>query len=212
MSDDWRQLVERAAGGDADARNELVHTFYPRVHATVHRQLETDFRKQHRWMLPLFSTRDVAQDVFVGVIDRLGGAEFPDEEAFVAYLCTMVRNRLLDAVRFHEANKRDARREVAVEPDRGAPAMADTRAEVPEIAAMLAEQAEILNAVLGSFTERQRACLTMRMSDGESFPAIAEALGFASAETARQAFLDYQAKLLVRLRARGLRPPGETLI
>ena len=38
--------------------------------------------------------------------------------------------------------------------------------------------------------------------------AIAESLGYASAETARQAFVDAQARLLVRLRAKGVRPPG----
>ena len=47
--------------------------------------------------------------------------------------------------------------------------------------------------------------------DEVTYPEIAKMLGFASAETARQAFVEAQARLLVKLRARGLRPPGETM-
>ena len=63
----------------------------------------------------------------------------------------------------------------------------------------------------GELSERHRALVTMRIVDEETFPAIAEQLGYASAETVRQAFVEAQARLLVKLRARGVRPPGETL-
>jgi hypothetical protein len=63
---------------------------------------------------------------------------------------------------------------------------------------------------MDSFQPRHRALLEMRIVDEEPFPAIATKLGYASAETARQAFWDAQAKLLVRLRARGIKGPGGT--
>ena len=50
----WRALVARCIAGDADARDELVCAFYPRVQAVVHCQLQADFRRRHQWMLPLF--------------------------------------------------------------------------------------------------------------------------------------------------------------
>jgi RNA polymerase sigma factor (sigma-70 family) len=211
VSDDFAGLVARCFDGDADARSELVRTYYPRVQAIVHRELEADFRRQHRWILPLFSTRDVVQDVFVGVVDALEGCDFPNEQAFVGYLATLVRNRLLDAVRFHEAHKRDARRDARGADPAVVEARTDERAPIPLLAAELAEQAELLREVLAGLGERHRELIQLRIVDGETFPAIAERLGYASAETARQAFVDAQARLLIKLRARGLRPPGETL-
>ncbi|MFN9948888.1 MAG: hypothetical protein ACK56S_18790 [Planctomycetota bacterium] len=43
----------------------------------------------------------------------------------------------------------------------------------------------------------------MRLLEEATFPVIAEALGYASEETARQACHAAQARLLVKLRARG---------
>lgn len=208
---DWAELARRCVDGDAAARAELVQRFYPRVQTAVHRQLQGDFRQRHRWILPLFSTRDVVQDVFAQVVDGLDGCDFPDEDAFLGYLSTMVRNRLLDAVRFHEAKKRDARRDARDTDAEVTVDRPDERQVVPALAAQLAEQAAVLRAVLEELPERQRALVTMRIVDEETFPTIASRLGYASAETARQAFVEAQARLLVKLRARGVRPPGDTL-
>ena len=199
-----QELLKRVVARDEDARGQLIRDFYPRVRGIVHRELQQDFRRQHRWILPLFSTRDVVQDVFTQVIDDLDECHFEDEGGLVAYLSTVVRHRLLDAVRFHEAKRRDSRRNV--NPDDDSPGVLDASSEpTPALAASLVEQAGLLREVLGSFRDRQRTVLEMRLVDEMSFPAIAGKLGFASAETARRAFLDAKAKLLVRLRARGVR-------
>lgn len=204
---DISALIAASVGGDESAKTELIQRFYPKVQTIVHHQLEQDFRKRHKWILPLFSTRDVVHDVFAAVVAGLDeSATFPDEGAFIAYLATMVRNRLLDAVRHHEAGKRDARRRI----EGGNTAVANfaptarSGGSTPDIAADLAEQAEALREILDGFPERQRALLTLRMMDGETYPEIAKQLGFASAETARQSFVDAQAKLLVKLRMRGI--------
>ncbi len=211
MNGAFADLVGRCVAGDAAARDELVEAFYPKVRARVHRQLEGDFRQRHRWILPLFSTRDVVQDVFASVVDELETTDFADEDAFIGYLSTIVRNRLLDAVRFHEAHKRDARRDVSGSDTAIARSHADERAATPQLAAQLAEQAALIRDVLTELPTRARALVTMRVVDEETFPSIAAKLGYASAETARQAFVEAQARLLVKLRARGMRPPGETL-
>jgi RNA polymerase sigma factor (sigma-70 family) len=200
-----QRLIRQSVGGDAEAAQALIERFYPRTQQIVHRQLEQDFRRRHRWILPLFSTRDVVHDVFAEVVAGLDeSADFPSEAAFVAYLTTMVRNRLLDAVRYHEAGKRDARRHVP-DPSQLLEHAGQAGEEAPALAAQLAEQAAVLDEVLGEFNERHKALLTLRIVDNETYPVIAEKLGYASAETARQSFLDAQAKLLVKLRARGLR-------
>lgn len=208
---DWRALVARCRAGERAAQDEIVLLFQDRVRARVHKELQDDFRKHHAWMLALFSTRDVVQDVLCAVVSALGSGDFADEDAFAGYLATMARNRLLDAVRHHEAQKRDARREVRDLDPELVRARSDQDLPTPALAAQLAEQAGLVNEVLDALDPRRRALITLRLVDEKSYPVIAQELGYASAETARQAFVEAQARLLVKLRARGLRAPGETL-
>lgn len=208
MTVDWptlQRLVVAAAAGDRSAQDQLVVHCLPEVRARVHRALEADFRKHHRWILPLFSTMDVVQDVLTAVVRDLHDTSFPTEDAFQAFLGTLVRHRLLDAVRFHEADRRDARKQVP-EPTVGMAELAAAhRDQTPTLAASLAERATLVREVIAELPERQRRLVELRLLDGEAFPAIATALGYASAETARQSFVDAQARLLVKLRAKGLR-------
>ena len=208
---DWRALVARCRAGDRTAQGEIVSLFQDRVRARVHKELQDDFRKHHGWMLALFSTRDVVQDVLCAVVTALGSGDFADEDAFAGYLATMARNRLLDAVRHHEAQKRDARRELRDVESELVRDHQDPAMPTPALAAQLAEQAGLVNEVLAGLDPRRRALITLRLVDEKTYPMIAQELGYASAETARQAFVEAQARLLVKLRARGLRPPGETL-
>jgi len=113
-----------------------------------------------------------------------------------------VRHRLLDAVRFHEAARRDGRKQVG-EPDGVTNAAANQRETTPTLAASLVERAGLVRDALGELPERQRRLLELRLIDDATFGQISAALGYASDETARQAFHDAQAKLLVKLRVRG---------
>ncbi|HEX5050746.1 MAG TPA: hypothetical protein VFZ65_03140, partial [Planctomycetota bacterium] len=68
---DWpalQQAIAAAATGDAQAQAQVVETCYGAVKALVHRDLEQDFRKRHRWILPLFSTQDVVHEVLAAVV------------------------------------------------------------------------------------------------------------------------------------------------
>jgi RNA polymerase sigma factor (sigma-70 family) len=203
---DWAALqttLTAAAGGDAAARERLVARCYPDVQRLVHRDLERDFRARHRWILPLFSTHDVVHEVLVAVVRDLADTQFAGPELFFAYLGTLVRHRLLDAVRFHEAARRDGRRE-AGEPVDGLAAMAaDGREVTPTLAASLGERAGMVRQALAELPERQRRLLELRLLEDCTFPVIREALGYASDETARQACHEAQARLLVKLRVRG---------
>ena len=200
-------LLEAVVEGDQEAQGALIATYYPQVQAIVHRKLEADFRKNHRWILPLFSTRDVVQDVFRSVVQGLDETSFESEQAFVGYLGAVVRNRLLDAVRFHEAARRDVRRK-AETPEQGLDVLREaTRSDAaPPFAAELAEQSHLVRAAMDELPERQRLLLELRTIEGKSFPEIADELGYSSAESCRQSHVAAQAKLLVKLRAKGVRP------
>ncbi len=201
---DLTRLTALAAAGDVVARDELVSRYLPDVRELVHRELAADFRRQHRWILPLFSTGDIVQEVFVSVVTSLDRFEGEDEAAFTRFLVTLVKHRLVDAVRHHEAGCRDVRRQEAAADEFGP--VADP---TPSIAASLGEQVGIFRTVLGSFDVRERTLLELRLVDELPFATLAERLGYGTEDTARKAFRSAQARLLVRLRARGLEAPGQ---
>ena len=110
-------LIAAAQDGDQAARSDALCRIYPRVQRLVHRSLQRNFRSKNPWLRPMFSTGDVVQDVFLGVLSmapKLGGQV---EEDIVRYLATSVQNRLLDIVRFHSAACRDARRRAPTDPE-----------------------------------------------------------------------------------------------
>jgi RNA polymerase sigma factor (sigma-70 family) len=206
--DELQPAIVAAAAGDAAAQERVVAACYASVKARVHQELEQDLRKRHRWILPLFSTHDVVHEVLAAVVKDLADTQFAGPEPFFAYLGTLVRHRLLDAVRFHEAARRDGRRQED-EPTVGLAAVAaDAREATPTLAASLVERAGLVRDALAELPERHRRLLEMRLLEDATFPQIRDALGYASDETARQAFHDAQARLLVKLRVRGF---GKTM-
>ena len=63
---------------------------------------------------------------------------------------------------------------------------------------------------LHTMTESQRRLIVLRIEDDLPFAEIATELGYASPDSARQAFNAAKAQLLVRLHGRGVRPTGAT--
>jgi len=209
---DLARTLEQAAQGDRAALQSLLTDFYPKVREIVHRELERDFRRRHRWMLPLFSTGDIVQEVFLGVVAGLKEFRVEDDTSFTRYLATVVKHRLLDAVRFHEADRRDQRRQVG-EPEQGLGSLPHAGTDpTPSLRASVEEQLGIYRSVLATLPEKQRLLLELRLSEQKEFGEIAHALGIASADAARKAFHEAQAKLLVKLRAKGMKPPGEATL
>ncbi len=191
--------LESARQGDSEALNELAARFYPAVQALVHHRLATDMRHRRPWLAARFSTGDVVQSVFEGVLRDIGTFAGRTEEAFVGYLATVVRNRILDAVRFHEAAQRDGRRMHSITPEFDG----EGREVDPAEAAISAEGMEQLMAALAGFEPRVQHLLRARMEGLASFRELAEQLGYGSESAARRAFFDAQAKLSLELRGDG---------
>lgn len=191
--------LESARLGDAEALNELAQRFYPAVQELVHHRLATDMRHRRPWLAARFSTGDVVQSVFEGVLRDIGTFAGRTEDAFVGYLATVVRNRILDAVRFHEAAQRDGRRAHSITPEFDAEG-----GEVdPADAAISAEGLQQLTAALANLEPRVQHLLRARMEGLASFRELAEQLGYGSESAARRAFFDAQAQLSLDLRGDG---------
>jgi RNA polymerase sigma factor (sigma-70 family) len=201
---DWQPDLAGAIAGDRDALGRIVTRFYPRVEAQVHRELQQDFRRHHAWILPLFSTSDIVQEVFLSVVQSLGSFVPQDEESLVRYLTTLVKHRLVDAVRHHEADRRDERRR-ATPPDDTTGITPPAADPTPSMIASVAEQIGLFREVLAGFDERERRLLELRLAGEQPWAAIATQLAYPSEDAARKAFRSAQSRLLVRLRARGMR-------
>lgn len=198
-------LLEAARNGDEPAREELCARFYERVQGLVHTQIQRRLRRPGHGALARMSTGDIVQDVFLEVLRGLDRWEGDEEAAFVGLLATLVEHRLVDHVRHHQAACRDVRRHGDVGPVTAGVGHDAT----PSLAASGSEALAIYRAVLDTFPLRERALLSLRMEDALEFKELASRLAYPSPDAARKAFHTTQARLLLKLRERGITPPGK---
>tara|TARA_R110002096_G_scaffold3489_1_gene17151 strand:+ start:209 stop:859 length:651 start_codon:yes stop_codon:yes gene_type:complete len=194
----FEDLLAAAKRGAADARNELFRRFYPRVEQFVHVALARDLRAKRPWISARFSTGDVVQEVFRSVLSDLADFRGSTPDSFFGFLSTVVRNRLLDLLRYHEAERRDGRRTTKSDEDE---VSAD---DGPATDALAAERRAIFAEILGSFPEREQALLRGRIEQRREFQELSDELQFSSVSAARRAFYLAQAQLVLRLKRRDL--------
>lgn len=200
---DLPQLLAAARGGDTAARDELLARYHPRVAELVHRQIQRRLRPRQHALLRLLSTGDVVQDVLLDVLKNFDRWDLESEPAFTALLATLVEHRLLDQIRRSQAGCRDVRRQSDEGPASEGVAMTGAG---PATMAAGAEQWTIYREVLAAFPERERALLALRLEDELPWEELAKRLAWPSADAARKAFHAVQARLLLRLRQRGIQP------
>jgi len=195
----FEETLAAARAGDDAAVDALAGRFYPTVQRIVHQRLTFELRASRPWLAARFSTGDVVQEVFQGVLRDLTAFAGADEDAFVGYLAMVVRNRIVDAIRFHEADRRDVRRGTPPPPTEfGLAAPPDDPAE----SAAQQEFLERVLAALSQFEPREQLLVRARLEDTASFVELARQLGYGSESAARRAFYAAQAKLSLALKER----------
>lgn len=182
---------------------QIAERYYARVRGLVQNRLRLDFRRSHGWMSSAFSTGDVVQGVFLRVLGSVKNVQSTTEEAFIGYLATAVENQILDTMRHHQAGIRDARlakKSESAELEALSKAAPDA---TPSHDAAQREQFDALRSVVRTLTTKQRRVWELRSLDHLPFAEIAEELGYASADVARQAYNETKARVLVAMRRRG---------
>ena len=104
-SQDSRDLISAASGGELPAIHELVDRYLPRLHLFVRLQMGQALR-QHE------ESADLVQSVCVDLLSHLDGFRYESEEKFVSWLFTAALNKVREKVRHHGRERRDAGREV----------------------------------------------------------------------------------------------------
>lgn len=188
-------LLTQARNGDADALNRMTRRYYEAVRASVHLQLEIDLRASRPWLTARFSTGDIVQEVFESVLADLGAFRGRSEDAFCGYLAMIVRNRIVDAIRFHQAGCRDGRLSLQL-----TDLTEESGSPDPAQAASDAESANLVLSELAQLDEPTRLLVRARLEGTATFAELASQLGYGSESSARRTFFDAQAKLAIRLR------------
>ena len=203
----FESVLAAARTGDSEALEELFRRFYPTVEEMVHARLAQDVRIGRPWLGARFSTGDVVQEVFRSLLRNLDSFQGRTESAFCGYLAMAVKNRLVDAIRFHQADQRDGRRTQSDEDDvRPAP---QGRSPGSEVASM--DELRVLHEALQAFDEREQLLLRGRLEQDVSFENLAEQLGYSSRSAAQRAFYAAKARLtlLIKRGSAGETAPGD---
>lgn len=171
-------LLQRARAGDSAAEEQLFARYLPRLQRWAHGRLPWSARGA-------LETDDLVQDTLLHVLRRLDDFEPRHEGAFLAYLCTALRNRIRDQVR-------RAKR---------LPEPAELRTDNPSREASPLEEAvgqetlERYEAALQRLRETDRELILLRVELGLEYPEIADAVGKPSVSAAQMAV----SRALVRL-------------
>ena len=160
---DERNVILRAVNGDADAFEQLVHTYQTPIYNLCLRMTGNPD-----------DAADLSQEAFIKAWRNLGSFQF--ESAFSTWLYRLASNTCLDFLR---SVKRRPQVSLTVEDSEGETQTLDLpdTAPTPEEAAISNEEKEHLARAMQSLDEEQRQILTLRVVNDLSYAEIAEVMG-----------------------------------
>lgn len=111
-------LIYVAAKGDRRAQEELLTRYWATISAAVRTR-----RHKMGWVLQSREQEDdLSQDVAIHLLREFGKHKWRGRESFIAWIKEIARTKILDAKAYHEAAKRNAASETAVDkPGRALP-------------------------------------------------------------------------------------------
>jgi len=168
------ELSDLALGGDADALAELFERFGPAVRAALAAEIP------HRWQ-SVISADDVMQETYTDAF--LGLSQFTPRGpgSFAAWLTTVARRNLLDALRMLEADKRGGRRRIQGQgAEESLLALHDRLASTRSTPSRHASQKEavaFLRSAIEQLPPKYRTVVEMYDLEGKPVTEVAAALG-----------------------------------
>jgi len=169
-------LLEAARGGQDDAFGRLFETFRRHLLLVAHRELPQGLRGK-------LGPSDVVQETAVDAQRAFEGFRGSTAEECFAWLRSILRNNVIDAVRHYElSQKRASGREIslATETGRRQGSLVELPHGLPEGSAIRHEDADVLARAMTRLTSDHRSVLHLRYWEGLSFPEIGERLGRSS--------------------------------
>ncbi|MDX2116361.1 MAG: RNA polymerase sigma factor [Planctomycetota bacterium] len=103
------RLCAQAAGGEQEATTRLLAHYHHRLLGFTIRKVGVDWQGK-------LDPEDVLQEAYVGVFTGVGSFTYQGEDSFYYWVTKVIEHRFLDQVRALRRKKRDAAREVAIDP------------------------------------------------------------------------------------------------
>lgn len=162
--DNFLDLIARVRRGEQEAAAELMERYGPHVRRIARRHLDGN-RLQR-----LVESVDICQSVMANFFHRASEGQFEIEQPdnLLRLLGTMVRNHILKKAAFHQAQRRDLRRQGLAEAAEEMAAPGDT----PSI---VVSERELRERVRNQLSEQERQLFDERVA-GRSWNEIAEEL------------------------------------
>lgn len=173
MAEDTLQLAERAAAGDRGAVEVLLERCLPELRAYVRLRAGAVIRNHE-------AHSDIVQSTCREVLEHFERFQFPSESAFRQWLFTTALRKLTHRRDYYHAEKRDARRDVALDdaPAGDAALLACYRGfTTPSKAAMLKEEIERIERAFEGLSEDHREVITLAKVVGLSRAEIGLQMG-----------------------------------
>ena len=167
----WQRLIDGLRRGDAEAGREFWEQYGPVLQRLAHKHLAT-------WLRRRVEPEDVVQSACRTFLRRLQAAEYQlgDDQGLLSLLCAITLNKVLMKARFHQAQRRDLRREAH------GPAPAGEGGELPfDVAAPDASPAEAagfaeqFEQFLAALDDEERRLVDLKLQ-GRSNREVAEEL------------------------------------
>jgi RNA polymerase sigma-70 factor (ECF subfamily) len=180
-----RRLIEEARGGDAAAMDRLFELHFPRLTERIGLLMGPQARR-------VAETVDFAQIVMIDAYRAIGEFEPRGTGSFLAWLISIARNRIADALRRKREESIDTfllEQQVVT--------------DEPSDCADIDERRELLVDVMLTLGHEEREVITLRDFEGLPFAAIGERLG-RSANSAQILHARAMARLGRALRRRGV--------
>jgi RNA polymerase sigma factor (sigma-70 family) len=160
-------LLKRVRAGNGEAAAELLRRYEPTIRRLVRLKL-TDRRLGR-----VLESMDICQSVMANFFVRAAAGQFELDtpEQLLKLLTTMARNKLLNQVEKHQADRRDMRRQEA-----GGGEVLDGVAGRQETPSQIVAGEELLRQARELLSDEERA-LAERRSQGQDWAEIAKELG-----------------------------------
>ena len=164
-------LLGKVKNGDDEARNRLCALYLPMLQRWAHGRLPGYVRD-------VAETDDMVQSTLIKALQKVDDFQSQHEGAFLAYLRTTLLNQIRDEIRrysrqgIHHTDFKDKQ---------------TTRQDNALEQAVGAEMLERYEQALMAQNEAARQAIILRVEFGYSYPEIAAAMGYASANAARMA-------------------------
>jgi RNA polymerase sigma-70 factor (subfamily 1) len=172
-------LISRIQDGNSDAREELCQRYLERVYRAVRLRLGARLRQK-------VQSCDIVQQAMLDVVKGAENFECRSEGRFLNYVNRAVENRIRDEADRWHAQKRDVKKEVAIDaaqsPQNSAPLDLPDAKGVPTPSLVAIRQEELVTLeramdLLGEQSLEYRDLIIALQIEGRTYAEVAEELG-----------------------------------